>query len=244
MKRLLVLQHLEREGPGLFSRIAKERGLGIYVFRLDLGHSLPILEEGDLVLILGGPMGVRDINDNKYPWLSNEIEFIREALNKNIGIIGVCLGAQLLAYAAGGYVEELLGGSPPQPLPEIGWDYIFSASNSKINSLSSFLEEPMPVLHWHGDRILLPLNADLIASSNRCKEQFFKIGTLAFGLQFHIEITDEMVLKWINEDNDFTQLALGSNARFLLENQQKEFGMGTLQSRFDFINQIFDHIGV
>ena len=107
MSRLLVLQHLEREGPGLFIQIAENLGFSVCIFRLDLGDSLPELRDGDLLLVLGGPMGVRDIGNYSYPWLINEVDLIKDALNKKIGIIGICLGAQLLAYAAGGTVEVL-----------------------------------------------------------------------------------------------------------------------------------------
>tara|TARA_Y100001968_G_scaffold320271_1_gene352998 strand:- start:209 stop:943 length:735 start_codon:yes stop_codon:yes gene_type:complete len=242
MKRLLVLQHLEREGLGLFSKIAKKRGMIVIVFRLDLGDSLPELVKGDLILILGGPMGIKDINNPSFPWLFDEIEFVKEALNKKLGIIGVCLGAQLLAYAAGGDVETLMAGSPPKPLPEVGWAPIFLNSNAKTGSLISFLEKPINVLHWHGDRILLPRRIELIASSNRCKEQFFKIGPFAYGLQFHIEIEDKMVSKWIDEDSHFIRSSLGENAPSLLEAQQKEFGGKTLQFRLRLLNQLFDLI--
>ena len=119
MKRLLVLQHLEIEGPGLFYQIAKERKMNIEIIRLDLGDSLPKTNKDDLLLIMGGPMGVKDIGSIKYPWLKSESDFIKSELKKKTRIIGVCLGAQLLANAAGGDVEILKYGSPPKPLPEL-----------------------------------------------------------------------------------------------------------------------------
>ena len=125
MKRLLVLQHLEIEGPGLFYQIARERGMNIEIIRLDLGEVLPKTNKDDLLLIMGGPMGVKDIGSIKYPWLKSERDFIKSELEKKTAIIGVCLGAQLLANAAGGDVEILKYGSPPKPLPEIGWNPVF-----------------------------------------------------------------------------------------------------------------------
>ena len=95
MKRLLVLQHLEIEGPGLFSQIAKERDMNIEIIRMDLGNALPKTNKDDLLLIMGGPMGVKDIGSMKYPWLKSERDFISSELKKNTRIIGVCLGAQL-----------------------------------------------------------------------------------------------------------------------------------------------------
>ncbi len=86
MRRLLVLQHLEREGPGLFVPLVEDIGFTVCTFRLDLGDSLPELRDGDLLLVLGGPMGVRDVGNHSYPWLINEVDLIKEALNKKVGI--------------------------------------------------------------------------------------------------------------------------------------------------------------
>ena len=113
-------------------------------------------------------MGVKDIGSIKYPWLKSERDFIKSELKKKTRIIGVCLGAQLLANAAGGDVETLKYGSPPKPLPEIGWSPVFF--NQSDNNLNKLCKTPFHVLHWHEDRILLPKNAELIASSNRCNE--------------------------------------------------------------------------
>ena len=181
MGRLLVLQHIERERPGLFVNLAEERGFSVCTFRLDLGDSLPELRNGDLLLVLGGPMGIRDIGTSTYPWLIEEVGLIKEALNQGIGLIGVCLGAQLLAYAAGGDVEILQVEGSDKPLVEIGWDNIFAQAVKNHCKLATFLSCPFPVLHWHGDRILLPNTAELIASSYRCKEQLFRISSLAYG---------------------------------------------------------------
>ena len=228
MNRLLVLQHLEREGPGLFFQIAQKRGFRVFTFRLDLGDSLPKLTNGDLLLVLGGPMGVRDIGNPKYPWLSKELDLIKEALNQEIGIIGVCLGAQLLAYASGGDIEPLEEGISCQPLAEIGWYPVSSHLSKKNNKLINLLRKPFPVLHWHGDRILLPTKAELIASSGRCKEQLFKVGSLAYGIQFHVEIDNEMVSTWIEEDKEFISLALGIDGQSILKKQQKKYCNKTL----------------
>tara|TARA_B100000965_G_scaffold406771_1_gene448328 strand:- start:1326 stop:2057 length:732 start_codon:yes stop_codon:yes gene_type:complete len=240
MSRLLVLQHLGREGPGFFIPIAEERGLDVYIFRLDLGESLPELRKGDLLLVLGGPMGLKDIVNPKFPWLNKEVDLIKEALDQEVGVIGVCLGAQLLAYAAGGDVEPLKKRISHKPLAEIGWYPIFSNELSKKNKLSKFLANPFPVLHWHGDRILLPTSADLIASSRRCKEQLFQIGSLAYGLQFHVEINNKMIKRWIEEDKKFISDNLGIGGHSILERQQKKYGEKTLEARLEFLKILID----
>ncbi len=242
MSRLVVLQHLEREGPGLFTKIAKERGMSLSIFRLDQGDPLPELEKEDLLLVLGGPMGIRDINDPTCLWMSEELDLIKDALSKQIAIIGVCLGAQLLAHADGGEVEILLEKPSLQPLPEVGWKPIYFNDQGEKESWGSFFESPFNVLHWHGDRILLPSSAELIASSNRCKEQLFKIGSFAYGLQFHVEIEDEMVNRWINDDTEFIKSALGENAELILRKQQKVYGNKTLNNRLCFLRKIFELI--
>ena len=238
IRRILVLQHLEIEGPGLFEQFAKERDLKIEIFRLDKKNKLPQTKKGDLILIMGGPMGIKDIGSDRYPWLKLERDFIKRELENNTPIIGICLGAQLLASAAGGNVEILKYGSPPKALPEIGWSpIIFNKSNKKFKELFA---KPLHVLHWHGDRILLPKKAVLIASSDRCKEQFFKIGNFAYGLQFHIESTGLMIDKWIKEDKEFIFKGLGSNGEQILREENKKYSDKTFIKRKLLISKLFE----
>jgi len=238
IKRLLVLQHLEIEGPGLFKQFAKEKDLKIEVVRFDKKDNLPKTKEGDLILIMGGPMGVKDIESNKYSWLKLERDFIKKELENKRPIIGVCLGAQLLASAAGGDVEILKYGSPPKALPEIGWSQIYIDKSNK--DFQALFENPFHVLHWHGDRILLPNKAVLIASSARCKEQFFRIGNFAYGLQFHIEATGGMINKWIKEDKEFVFKGLGSNGQEILKEENKKYIDKTFLKRKLLIRKLFE----
>jgi len=212
--------------------------MNIEIIRLDLGDGLPKTNKDDLLLIMGGPMGVKDIGSIKYPWLKSERDFIKSELKKKTRIIGVCLGAQLLAHAAGGDVEILKYGSPPKELPEIGWSQIFiDKSNSDFKAI---FEDPFYVLHWHGDRILLPNKAELIASSAHCKEQFFRIGDYAYGLQFHIETTEAMINKWIKEDKEFVFKGLGSNGQEILREENKKYSDKTFFKRKLLINKLFE----
>ena len=238
MKRLLVLQHLEIEGPGLFKQFAEERDLKIKIIRLDKKDKLPQTKEGDVILIMGGPMGIKDIGSDKYPWLKLERDFIKRELENNRPIIGVCLGAQLLASAAGGDVETLKYGSPPKTLPEIGWSQIFiNKSNKEFKEL---FVKPFHVLHWHQDRILLPRKAVLIASSAYCREQFFRIGNFAFGLQFHIESTEVMIDKWIKEDKEFINKGLGPNGEKILREENTKYSDKTYLKRKFLIIKLFE----
>ena len=238
IKRLLVLQHLKIEGPGLFKQVAEERNYKIEIIRLDKKDNLPQTKEGDLILIMGGPMGVKDIGSEKYSWLKLERDFIRRELENKRPIIGVCLGAQLLASAAGGDVEILKNGYPPQEFPEIGWSQIFIDKSNK--EFKGLFENPFYVLHWHGDRILLPNKAVLIASSARCKEQFFRIGDFAYGLQFHIETTVAIINKWIKKDKEFVFKGLGPNGQEILREENTKYSDKTFLKRKLLINKLFD----
>jgi len=239
MKTLHVLQHLEREGPGLFSGVAEEKGFITKIYRIDLGDKLPVAKKNDLILILGGPMGLEDISSGKFPWLKDEVNLIKKSMKDNIGILGICLGSQLLAYASGGKIEKLLGGKPLKPMPEVGWSEILVNKESKYNQI---LKEPLYGLHWHSDRIILPTNAELIASSKRCKEQLFKISDSCFGIQFHIEYEDKMVKKWIKEDYKFINNALGPEGQKILLKQNVLYGNKTINQRKIVINKLIDLI--
>ena len=239
MRTLHVLQHLEREGPGLFKEIAEKKGLITKIYRIDLGDKLPIAKKNDLILILGGPMGLEDISSGKFPWLKDEINLIKRSIKHNIGILGVCLGAQLLAYASGGKIEKLLGGKPLKLKPEVGWSEILVNDESKYNQI---LKGPLYGLHWHSDRIILPSNAELIASSKRCREQLFKISDSCFGIQFHIEYEDKMIKRWIKEDYKFIIHALGPKGQKILEKQNDLYGNKTINQRVLLINKLIDLI--
>ncbi|EDY39532.1 glutamine amidotransferase class-I [Cyanobium sp. PCC 7001] len=121
MPCLLAIQHLDREGPGLFAEAAAARGWELRVSRPDRGDPLPDPGAGDVLLVLGGPMGVAQIGDPAYPWLAAEVELLRRVLERRHPVVGICLGAQLLVHAAGGVVEPLSAGEPPVAIREVGW---------------------------------------------------------------------------------------------------------------------------
>ena len=228
------------EGPGLFSKIARNKGFKIEIIRLDLGDKLPNLNTGDILLILGGSMGIKDVGKDKYPWLEKEVKLIKSILNKDIGIIGVCLGAQLLSYAAGGDTELLKSGTPLRPNPEIGWDEIYSVDYQSEDEISMILKKPMKVLHWHEDRILLPQKAKLLASSKNCMEQLFKIRNKAYGLQFHVEPEANMINDWIEYYKDFIISGLGPTGIKRLKEDENLNEKITLESRVIFIEKLLE----
>ena len=242
MKKLLVLKNIEREGPGLFLKVAKEKGFLPEIYNLYLGEKLPEPKKDDLILIMGGPMSVRDINNEKYFWLREETYFLKRAIENQISIIGVCLGAQLLAHVLGGKIERLKDESNKENKPELGWSEISSIEEKSNEKISLNIKGPIKVLHWHGDRIILPPQAKLLASSNRCREQLFKVGESIYGLQFHVETEGGMTSDWIKNDKKFIISGLGKKGQKILKNQCCKFESSTLNERILFINKILEKI--
>lgn len=212
MPSLLVVQHIEREGPGLLAEIARERGMEVEICRAWLSESLPKHHPPDQILaVMGGPMGVEDLANPATPWLAPTVALLQERLALHRPILGVCLGAQLLAVAAGGGAAPLEVGDPPLPLRELGFGAVHFTRSSAQEPVLAGLAPSALVLHWHGDRIRLPPPAQLLASSLHCPEQLFRLGERAFGLQFHCEVGSEQLERWISEDAAFVCAALGPN---------------------------------
>ncbi len=243
MSRLLILQHIEREGPGLFLDVASKLGMEIIIIKLFLGESIPIATSKDLILIMGGPMGVSDISKPQYPWIKKEISLIKDCLSEGIGVLGICLGAQLLAKAAGGTIEPLQNENQTKEIIEIGWGPVFAKRGVKKknnNNIMRYFDSQLDVLHWHGDRIILPRGSELLAFTEKCKEQFFSIGSFAYGMQFHIEIDDYLFKKWLDEDKDFIANGLGENGEFILKEQHKEFCKRSKANRVKLIKGLLN----
>lgn len=184
MTRAVVLQHIRCEPPGVFTDVLRERGVGILAAELDDGDDLPLLEPDDLLLVMGGPMGVNDESD--HPWLAAEKRFIGEAVGAGTPYFGVCLGAQLLAASLGAAVRR-------GPRPEVGVLHVSLTAEAASDPVFKSFSDETPVLQWHGDTFDLPAGAVRLASSAITVEQGFRYGSLAYGLQFHLEVTAAVV---------------------------------------------------
>ena len=174
-----ILQHVPFEDIGSIRPWLEVRRAGISYTRFFESGNLPELKDLDLVIVMGGPMSIND--EAAFPWLHDEKNFIRAAVQAGIPMLGICLGAQLIAGALGARVYK-------NARPEIGWFPVTAAPNA--GDCFHFPEQCL-AFHWHGETFDLPPGAFLLASSEACKNQAFQIGRHVLGLQFHLETTLE-----------------------------------------------------
>ena len=209
MKRAIVLQHVAFEGPARLEGLLKERGFSIDPRRLDLGEAVPDrVAEGDVLIVMGGPMGVADVGRPEYPFLHDELRLLQRCVSERSPVLGVCLGSQLLAHAAGAAVRTLRGPSGERTY-EVGWGPIELHREVGADPLLDKLPNQIPVLHLHGDTWELPAGARLLASSARCPSQAFALGSRLFGLQFHCEVDEAQVEAFLRADAAFVMRANG-----------------------------------
>lgn len=177
--KILCLKHIAFEGPGTFALWAQTRGHDLEVVSVYHNQPLPATETFDVLLVMGGPMNIHE--HSIYPWLAKEKSYIGDAIVAGKHVIGVCLGAQLIADALGATVR-------PGTNKEIGW-FPIRPSEHCPNSLP--LPDELRVLHWHGDTFEIPKGAQLIAFSHACKHQGFLYRERVLALQYHLEMTPQ-----------------------------------------------------
>jgi len=182
--RIHVLQHVPFEGPAGIGDWAVGKRHPVTITPLFEHGRLPDIEVFDWLVVMGGPMGVRDQAD--YPWMASEKELIGAAIAAGKTLIGVCLGAQLIAAALGARVY-------PNAHREIGWFPIELTAQGQASDLSAVLPHRLQVFHWHGDTFDLPAGAVHLAQSEGCRHQAFLYADRVLGLQFHLEATSASV---------------------------------------------------
>ena len=180
MKRAHWFQHVPFEGLGSIECWLMANGYEVTYTRLFEPHALPVLDAVDFLIVMGGPMSVNDEAD--YPWLVAEKAFIRNCIDAGKPVLGICLGAQLIASVLGARVF-------PNSLKEIGW-FPIEAVPSDAESRFKF-PSSTTVFHWHGETFDLPQGAIRLAKSAGCDNQAFQYGEKVIGLQFHLETTPE-----------------------------------------------------
>lgn len=199
MKPVLAVRHVPHEPLGQLETFLNEAGLAIQT--VDLFNHVPQsldLRQAAALIVMGGPMNV-DQTD-RYPFLARDVEWIRQALELHVPMLGICLGAQLLAKALGARVYangvKEIGWYPLEILPAAQGDPLFAGARSTET-----------VFQWHGDTFDLPAGAVHLAQSRQCKHQAFRYGQWAYGLQFHIEMTPDMVQSWLADPGNRDELA-------------------------------------
>ncbi len=185
--RVLVLQHIACEPPGAYEDVLREHDARIERVELDEGDPLPGLAGIDAIVAMGGPMSVND--EAEHPWLVDEKRLIAEAVRRDVPFFGACLGVQLLASSLG---AEVTAGETP----EVGVLPVYATEAGLEDPVFSGLAWPRPTLQWHADTFALPDGATLLATSPAYPHQAFRVGDRAYGVQFHLEVTDEMAEEW------------------------------------------------
>lgn len=189
MKRALVIQHVQFEGLGHFEPVLRARGYELnQVSAWQLRPNGEDLPGHDLVAILGGPIGA--YQDQAYPFIAHELKLLNRALSSGTPVLGVCLGAQLLAQSMGGTVY-------PGPVKEIGIGTCRLTQQAADDWPGRALAEEFVVLHWHGDTFSLPPGATRLASNENYDNQAFCVGHQVLALQFHLEARAADVDAWL-----------------------------------------------
>lgn len=216
MSKAVILQHVPFEGPGRILPAFRDFGIPVEVRHLYRGDEVPANPEDLRVLVvMGGPMGVADIPSGKFPFLEQEASLLKQMIEQDRPVIGICLGAQLLAHAAGAkvYPNTRPGATKdaaPIPAPEIGWAPVTFPFPGGTDPIVFGMRDGQPMFHWHGDTFDLPKlpappNAPpppapapptgnlLLSSTRTCRNQAFRFKNRLVGFQYHFEMTPEAI---------------------------------------------------
>ncbi len=189
MKPVAIFRHSPTEGPGYFAIFLEQHGIPWELIAIDEGASVPAQADAYAGLcFMGGPMSVND----PLPWIAPICTLIRDAVAKDIPVIGHCLGGQLISKALGGTVSK-------NPLKEIGWGEGFGETDAVAKRwLGDFTGVSGTVFQWHGETFSIPQGASRLFANSYCANQMFALGP-HLGMQCHVEMTPEMIAKWCEQ---------------------------------------------
>lgn len=211
INNILVLQHIACEPLGVFEKVLRKKKIAFRYLKLyrDSYKSVDIRRCGGLI-ILGGPMNVDETD--KYPYLSWEIDLIKKAQDENLPILGICLGAQLIARANGAKVRKAAA-------REMGWHKVWLTPKGESDKVFSCFPKGFNAFQLHSDMFEIPKSGARLAESFECRNQAFRIKDNVYGLQFHLELTQEILSEWLKayekdlnpQDLDNILMPLGDN---------------------------------
>lgn len=196
---VLIIKNIISEGPGTIEDFLRKEDIPFSIVEVGSGEIPPPFERFDTLIVMGGPIGVYEMD--RYPHLIIASRIIREAINRDMRVLGICLGAQMIAYCLGAKVY-------PGPEKETGWCHIELTGDGLKDPLMRKLAihprvgdfwRRFKVFQWHGDTFDFPLGAVLLARSEQYKNQAFRYGDNIYGFQFHIEVTKDMLFEWFSE---------------------------------------------
>lgn len=192
--KVLIIKHIDIEGPGIIGDYLDGNNISYEIIDVFDGNPFPDTYNGiSAIISLGGPMNVYE--EDKWPFLKQENEFLKGAIERDLPTLGFCLGAQLIAKAAGAKVKK-------NPQKEIGWFKITLTNEGLNDPIFQNFPKEVDVFQWHGDTFEIPDGAIKLAESGLCANQAFRIGKNVYGFQFHVEVTDEMIFQWIEAYQD------------------------------------------
>jgi GMP synthase-like glutamine amidotransferase len=190
VKSVLAFRHVPFEHLGRIADSLTTHGIACEYVDLFRGGGCPDIRNAGALIFMGGPMSAND----DLPFIRQELDLIADAVSQDKPILGVCLGAQLIAKALGARVYA-------NAVREIGWYRVHWTSAAARDPLHRGLTAPETVFHWHGETFDLPAGAELLATSDACPHQAYRVGQNIYGLQFHLEVTPEMVADWCAQDD-------------------------------------------
>lgn len=232
MSKAVILQHVPHEGPGRIIPVFRDFGIPTEIRHLHRGDEVPTDLDGIRILVvLGGPMGVADVGNEKFPFLAHELALLKRSIFHDRATLGICLGAQLLASAAGAKVHPNVKPpanpeDPPVPMPEFGWRPVNFPFPGGTEPIVMGLMDGAMMFHWHYDTFELPKlpaqanpppppapppptgNA-LLSSTPVCKNQAFRFKNRLFGFQYHFELTEADIDKMVTANKDELEKVLG-----------------------------------
>lgn len=231
MSKAVILQHVPYESPGRIVPVFQDFGIPVEVRHLYRGDEVPAnLDELRLLVVMGGPMGVADIGNEKYPFLAEEVNLLKRLVAQDRPVLGICLGAQLIAHVGGAKVyPNVKPGTPenpPAPAPEIGWAPVTFPFPGGTEPIVMGMMDGAPMFHWHFDTFDLPklpapptaapspaspppTGSALLSSTQTCKNQAFRFKTRLFGFQYHFEMLPENIEAMLEHGKEDVLKVLG-----------------------------------